>query len=67
LGEAGDIAYPGDEVLSIIVYIEGAMKDLSFARRKMVFVSGPYQCGKAKPAKILLEDWVSNTYYSWDA
>jgi predicted AAA+ superfamily ATPase len=47
-------------------YIEGALKDLSFAHRKMAFVSGPRQCGKTTLAKMLLEDRGSGAYYNWD-
>jgi len=37
-------------------------KDLG---KKMVFISGPRQCGKTTLAEILLED-IKGTYYNWD-
>jgi predicted AAA+ superfamily ATPase len=47
-------------------YIEGALKHLSFAHRKMAFISGPRQCGKTTVGKMLLEDRGCGTYYNWD-
>ena len=47
-------------------YLEGALKELSFAHRKMAFVSGPRQCGKTTLGKMLLEDRGSGAYYNWD-
>jgi predicted AAA+ superfamily ATPase len=37
-------------------YIESALETLSFAHRKMAFVSGPRQCGKTTLGKMLLKD-----------
>jgi hypothetical protein len=46
-------------------YIEGALKDLSFAHRKMAFVSGPRQCGKTTLGKMLLEHRGRGAYYNY--
>jgi uncharacterized protein len=47
-------------------YIESALKDLSFAHKKMAFVSGPRQCGKTTLGKMLLKDRGTGAYYNWD-
>jgi predicted AAA+ superfamily ATPase len=47
-------------------YIESALEDLSFAHRKMAFVSGPRQCGKTTLGKMLLKDRGAGAYYNWD-
>jgi len=47
-------------------YIESALKNLSFAHRKMAFVSGPRQCGKTTLGKMLLKDRGTGAYFNWD-
>jgi predicted AAA+ superfamily ATPase len=47
-------------------YIEGALKELSFAHQKMAFISGPPQCGKTTIGKMLLNDRGAGAYYNWD-
>jgi uncharacterized protein len=47
-------------------YIEKALGNLSFAHRKMAFISGPRQCGKTTLGKMLLESRGSGAYYNWD-
>ena len=47
-------------------YIEGALKEFSFAHQKMAFISGPRQCGKTTIGKMLLKDRGAGAYYNWD-
>ncbi len=47
-------------------YIENALESLSFAHRKMAFVSGPRQCGKTTLGKMLLKDRGIGEYFNWD-
>ncbi len=47
-------------------YIENALTNLSFAHRKMSFVSGPRQCGKTTLGKMLLKDRRIGAYFNWD-
>jgi hypothetical protein len=47
-------------------YLEDALENLSFAHRKMAFVSGPRQCGKTTLAKMLLRDRGVGAYHNWD-
>lgn len=35
-------------------------------KKKMVFLSGPRQCGKATLAKALIEPSSQKSYYNWD-
>jgi predicted AAA+ superfamily ATPase len=47
-------------------YIESAIENLSFAHRKMAFVSGPRQYGKTTLGKMLLKDRGIGAYFNWD-
>ena len=47
-------------------YIESALETLSFAHRKMAFVSGPRQCGKTTLGKMLLKEREAGAYFNWD-
>jgi predicted AAA+ superfamily ATPase len=47
-------------------YLESALKEFSFAHKKMAFISGPRQCGKTKIENMLLKDRGAGAYYNWD-
>lgn len=47
-------------------YLQFSIKDICFPRHKMVFISGPRQCGKTTLAKQLLEERGYGEYYNWD-
>lgn len=47
-------------------YLESDIDQLCFKANKMVFVSGPRQCGKTTMAKLLLKARGVGEYYNWD-
>ncbi len=46
-------------------YLQGAIRELAWAPEKMVFVSGPRQCGKTTLGKLLLRGR-RGRYFNWD-
>ncbi len=48
-------------------YLTKQIKDLCFSDHKMVFLSGPRQCGKTTYAKMLLAERSEGCYYNWDS
>ena len=47
-------------------YLEEPIKSIGFSRGKMVFISGPRQCGKTTLAKRLLQSRGTGRYCNWD-
>jgi len=47
-------------------YLERVIQTTSFVHNKMVFISGPRQCGKTTMAKNLLHKRGLGQYYNWD-
>ena len=47
-------------------YLSSYLRELSLARMKMAFLTGPRQVGKTTLAKTLLQKQGSGTYYNWD-
>jgi predicted AAA+ superfamily ATPase len=47
-------------------YLEQSINEVGFTAGKMVFISGPRQCGKTTMAKQLLKQRGLGNYYNWD-